>query len=169
MGEIVVVDDVLCSARTSVLSPATSLLSCSMRLQKPERTSFKVVICEACFSCSRALLRLSLCSMSMSVESCCCCCFNMLITSLPESVSLASVSTSVSVSASDSRRSGVKASFRGGKKSVFRVDDGSSLSEITESSNISSCDSIGSSFTGLGYVSVITGDLASDVDCDVRG
>ena len=56
----------------------------------------------------------------------------MLMTSLPKTVSLVSVSGPVS------RRSGVNPSFGGGKNSVFLVDDGSSLVEITESSNISS-------------------------------
>ena len=132
MGLPVTVDEFFRTASTSLFSPTTSLLSCSMRLLKPEMTSFKAEICEACFSCSCSLFRLSLCSKSMREVSCCCCCFNTLMTSPSKSVSLVSVSSSVS------RRSGVKASFGGGKKSVFRVDDGSSLAEITESSNISS-------------------------------
>ena len=44
MGWVVVVGVVFRSARTSALNPATSLLSCSILLQNPESTSFKVVI-----------------------------------------------------------------------------------------------------------------------------
>ena len=83
------------------------------------------------------------------------------MTSLP-----VSTVSRLSVSVSMSRRSGVAFALRGGKKSVFIVDDVSSLSEITESSNMSFCDSVISSFGGLGCVKVIIGERVSEAGCD---